>query len=95
MMRHMLYLIFIFCYQHSKVIYGNIFSNNLKKIYEEHHNEEAEHYCMAEMDPICPLMQEAGDLLKDAIDRNDLEPVVNLEMHKRGIHPHTFKIITV
>ena len=39
----------------------------LKKIYEEHHNENAESYCMAEMDPTCPLMQEAGDLLKDAI----------------------------
>jgi hypothetical protein len=39
----------------------------IKKIFEEHHNEDAENYCMAEMDPICPLMQEAGDLLKDAI----------------------------
>ncbi len=39
----------------------------LRKIYEEHHNENAESYCMAEMDPKCPLMQEAGDLLKDAI----------------------------
>ena len=39
----------------------------LRKIYEEHHNESAESYCMAEMDPKCPLMQEAGDLLKDAI----------------------------
>jgi hypothetical protein len=39
----------------------------LRKIYEEHHNESAERYCMAEMDPKCPLMQEAGDLLKDAI----------------------------
>jgi hypothetical protein len=39
----------------------------LKKIYEEHHNEGAENYCLAEMDPLHPLMQEAGDLLKDAI----------------------------
>ncbi|MGQ9543142.1 MAG: DUF166 family protein [Candidatus Bathyarchaeia archaeon] len=39
----------------------------LKKIYEEHHNENAENYCLAEMDPACPLMQQAGDLLKDAI----------------------------
>ena len=37
----------------------------IKKIYEEHHNEDAENYCMAEMDPLCPLMQEAGDFLKD------------------------------
>jgi hypothetical protein len=39
----------------------------IKKIYDEHHNEEAENHCLAEMDPIYPLMQEAGDLLKDAI----------------------------
>ena len=39
----------------------------LKKIYEEHQNEDLENSCLAEMDPICPLMQEAGDLLKDAI----------------------------
>jgi len=39
----------------------------LRKIYEEHHNENAENYCLAEMDPACPLMQQAGDLLKDAI----------------------------
>jgi hypothetical protein len=39
----------------------------VKKIYDEHHNEGAENYCLAEMDPICPLMQEAGDLFKDAI----------------------------
>jgi hypothetical protein len=39
----------------------------LKKIYEEHQNEDSEYSCLAEMDPICPLMQEAGDLLKDAI----------------------------
>ena len=39
----------------------------LKKIYEEHQNEDAENPCLAEMDPICPLMQEAADLFKDAI----------------------------
>jgi hypothetical protein len=39
----------------------------IKKIYEEHQNEDSENSCLAEMDPICPLMQEAGDLLKDAI----------------------------
>ncbi len=39
----------------------------IRKIYDEHHNEEAENYCLAEMDPIHPLMQEAGDLLKDAV----------------------------
>lgn len=39
----------------------------MKKIYDEHHNEGAENYCLAEMDPLYPLMQEAGDLLKDAI----------------------------
>ena len=39
----------------------------LRRCYEEHHNEEAEHCCLAEMDPLHPLMQEAGDLLKDAV----------------------------
>jgi hypothetical protein len=39
----------------------------LKCCYEEHHNEEAEHCCLAEMDPLYPVMQEAGDLLKDAV----------------------------
>jgi hypothetical protein len=39
----------------------------LRRCYEEHHNEEAEHCCLAEMDPLYPLMQAAGDLLKDAI----------------------------
>lgn len=39
----------------------------IKKIYEEHHNEEADNYCLAEMSPFHPLMQEAADLLKDAI----------------------------
>jgi hypothetical protein len=38
----------------------------LRRCYEEHHNEGAEHCCLAEMDPLHPLMQEAGDLLKDA-----------------------------
>ncbi|MDD1719556.1 MAG: DUF166 domain-containing protein, partial [Methanoregulaceae archaeon] len=38
-----------------------------RKCYDEHHNEDAENYCLAEMDPLCPLMQEAADLLKDAV----------------------------
>jgi len=38
----------------------------LRRCYEEHHNEGADHCCLAEMDPLCPIMQEAGDLLKDA-----------------------------
>ncbi len=38
-----------------------------KRCYEEHHNEGAEHCCLAEMDPLYPVMQEAGDLLKDAV----------------------------
>ena len=39
----------------------------LRRCHEEHHNEEGEHCCLAEMDPLNPLMQEAGDLLKDAV----------------------------
>jgi hypothetical protein len=39
----------------------------IRKIYEEHQNDENENCCMAEMDPLCPLMQEAADLFKDAI----------------------------
>jgi hypothetical protein len=39
----------------------------LRRCYEEHHNEGAEHCCLAEMDPLHPVMQEAGDLLKDAV----------------------------
>jgi len=39
----------------------------LRKIYVEHQNDENENCCMAEMDPLCPLMQEAADLFKDAI----------------------------
>ena len=38
----------------------------LRTCYEEHHNENADHCCLAEMDPLYPVMQEAGDLLKDA-----------------------------
>jgi hypothetical protein len=38
-----------------------------KFCYDEQHNDEAEHFCLAEMDPRYPLMQEAGDLLKDAV----------------------------
>jgi hypothetical protein len=39
----------------------------LRRCYEEHHNENAENCCLAEMDPLYPVMQEAGDLLKDAV----------------------------
>jgi hypothetical protein len=39
----------------------------LRRCYEEHHNEGADHCCLAEMDPLYPVMQEAGDLLKDAV----------------------------
>ncbi len=39
----------------------------LRRCYEEHHNESANHCCLAEMDPLYPVMQEAGDLLKDAV----------------------------
>jgi len=39
----------------------------LRRCYEEHHNEDAGHCCLAEMDPLHPLMQEAGDFLKDAV----------------------------
>jgi len=35
--------------------------------YDEQHNDEADNYCLAEMDPRYPLMQEAGDFLKDAL----------------------------
>jgi hypothetical protein len=35
--------------------------------YDEQHNDEADNYCLAEMDPRNPLMQEAGDILKDAL----------------------------
>ncbi len=35
--------------------------------YDEQHNDEADNYCLAEMDPRHPLMQEAGDLFKDAL----------------------------
>jgi hypothetical protein len=38
-----------------------------KFCYDEQHNDEAEHFCLAEMDPRYPLMQEAGDLLKDSV----------------------------
>jgi hypothetical protein len=39
----------------------------LEKIYHEQHNEGSENYCLAEMDPLHPLIQEAGDLLNDSI----------------------------
>jgi len=35
--------------------------------YDEQHNDEADNYCLAEMDPRYPLMQQAGDLLRDAL----------------------------
>ncbi len=38
-----------------------------RSCYDEQHNDEADNYCLAEMDPRYPLMQEAGDLLKDAL----------------------------
>ena len=37
-----------------------------EKIMQEHSNEGNEHYCLASMDPIEPLMQEAGDILVEA-----------------------------
>jgi hypothetical protein len=37
-----------------------------EKIMQEHSNEGNEHYCLASMDPLEPLMQEAGDLLVEA-----------------------------
>jgi hypothetical protein len=54
----------------AEILKGTSYENKeelIKRIYEEHHNESADNYCMAEMDPLYPLMQEAGDLLKDAI----------------------------
>jgi hypothetical protein len=38
-----------------------------EKIMTEHSNEGSENYCLASMDPIEPLMQEAGDVLVEAI----------------------------
>lgn len=38
-----------------------------EKIYHEHQNEENENYCLAEMDPLHPLMQEAADIIKESI----------------------------
>lgn len=38
-----------------------------EKIMTEHSNEGNENYCLASMDPIEPLMQEAGDILVEAI----------------------------
>lgn len=38
-----------------------------EKITTEHENEENENYCLASMDPIEPLMQEAGDILVESI----------------------------
>lgn len=38
-----------------------------QKITTEHENEENENYCLASMDPLEPLMQEAGDILVESI----------------------------
>ena len=38
-----------------------------EKIMQEHNNEGNENYCLASMDPIEPLMQEAGDVLVEAV----------------------------
>lgn len=38
-----------------------------EKITTEHENEENENYCLASMDPLDPLMQEAGDILVESI----------------------------
>jgi hypothetical protein len=38
-----------------------------EKITTEHENEENENYCLASMDPIEPLMQEAADILVESI----------------------------
>lgn len=38
-----------------------------EKITTEHENEENENYCLASMDPLEPLMQEAGDILVESI----------------------------
>jgi hypothetical protein len=38
-----------------------------EKIMTEHSNEGNENYCLASMDPLEPLMQEAGDILVEAI----------------------------
>lgn len=38
-----------------------------EKIMIEHSNEGNENYCLASMDPIEPLMQEAGDVLVEAV----------------------------
>lgn len=38
-----------------------------RRCFEEHHSETADHTCLAEMDPLCPLMQEAADIVKDAV----------------------------
>lgn len=37
-----------------------------EQITQEHSNEGNEHHCLASMDPIEPLMQEAGDILVEA-----------------------------
>jgi hypothetical protein len=38
-----------------------------EKITTEHENEENENYCLASMDPLEPLMQEAADILVESI----------------------------
>jgi len=59
-----------------------------EKIMTEHSNEGNENYCLASMDPIEPLMQEAGDALVDAIYEACgfpvLKDLVLEEVEKRG-----------
>lgn len=57
-----------------------------KKIFDEHNNEGNKNYCLASMDPIKPLMQEAGDILRESIYEacgfTSLEDVVMEEVRK-------------
>ncbi len=59
-----------------------------EKIMTEHSNEGNENYCLASMDPIEPLMQEAGDILVEAIYEACGFPVLEdfllEEIEKRG-----------
>ncbi len=59
-----------------------------EKIMTEHSNEGNENYCLASMDPIEPLMQEAGDILVEAIYEACGFPTVEdfllEEVEKRG-----------
>ena len=59
-----------------------------EKIMQEHSNEGNEHYCLASMDPIEPLMQEAGDILVEAFFEAIGHPTVRdhilRELESRG-----------